>query len=83
MMTTAREMWVDGVRGILAMQQAMPGVMTVRELQSMLDLGWASTPATGITIDDLHARKPWGPEQVHPKRLLEELAEEFDRGISA
>ena len=70
MMTTAREMWVDGVRGILAMQQAMPGAMTVRELQSML-LG---TPTTGLTIADLPE-----PEQVHPKRLLAELAEEFDQ----
>lgn len=33
----------------------------------------------GTTLDDLHARKPWGPEQVHPKRLLEEMAEEFGK----
>ena len=35
----------------------------------------------GITMGGLHKRSPWGPEQIHPNRLLAELAEEFDRGI--
>ena len=69
-MATAREMWVDGVRGILAMQQEMPGVMTVRELQSMLGLH----EPKGITIADLPE-----PEPVHPAQLLAEMAEEFDQ----
>ena len=36
---------------------------------------------TGMAVDELWAVKPWGPEQLHPKWLLAELAEEFDRGI--
>lgn len=34
-----------------------------------------------VTMEQLQERSPRGPEHVHPKRLLAELAEEFDRGI--
>ena len=36
-------------------------------------------PDGQLTIGDLYAREPWGPEHVHPSGLLKELAEEFDR----
>lgn len=39
---------------------------------------WALARPDGEDIDELHKRSPWGPEQVHPKRLLAELADEFD-----
>ncbi len=35
---------------------------------------------TELTIGALQELKPRGPEHVHPKRLLAELADEFDRG---
>ena len=33
-----------------------------------------------LTVDDVYKRTSWGPERIHSKRLLAELACEFDSG---
>ena len=59
------------------------GLSMDQVLAGLARLAWSNSPRRiqGACIGDLHRRSPWGPEQVHPRRLLAELAEEFNSGL--